>query len=141
MSARWYREVFQEAFCLKRFLASERAGSRHVWVLVSLHPQRTNTNNQGHFSRSTTYCCRARFQYFIAPLHLKNQNHQLQQAMARGGADAAGEGADELPYGHGDPYRELSEVRCAEHAYAIYTSEDAWQSVGGHTASSMYVVP
>eukprot|EP00752_Nemacystus_decipiens_P005134 g4658.t1 len=40
---------------------------------------------------------------------LERQNHQLQQAMAGGGADA-GEGAGELPYGFGDPYRELWEV-------------------------------
>ena len=34
------------------------------------------------------------------------QNHQLQQAMARGE-----DGGGDLPYGHGDPYKELWEVR------------------------------
>lgn len=37
------------------------------------------------------------------------QNQQLQDAMARG-AGGDGEQGSELPYGHGDPYRELWEV-------------------------------
>eukprot|EP00903_Cladosiphon_okamuranus_P008695 g8331.t1 len=44
---------------------------------------------------------------------LERQNHQLQEAMSRGGsggAGVAGEGAGELAYVHGDPYRELHEV-------------------------------
>lgn len=45
-----------------------------------------------------------------------------------GGADAAGEGAGELAYGHGDPYRELWEVR---HVELWYHMSDAWQSTGG----------
>lgn len=55
----------------------------------------------------------APFEYCFVSFNL--QNHQLQQAMARGGSgeDFAGEGADDLPYGHGDPYRELWEVRRA----------------------------
>lgn len=50
--------------------------------------------------------------------------------MARGGADAAEEGADELPYGHGDPYRELLAVRHAE-CMNMRTWEIAWHNAGG----------
>lgn len=39
------------------------------------------------------------------------QNHQLQDALAGGSGGAAAGGATGLPYGYGDPYQELSEVR------------------------------
>lgn len=78
------------------------------------------------------------------------QNHQLQQAMARGGSgglEAAGEGASELPYGHGDAYRELLEVHtacrqddmCVEVICAAMRGtrkSNGWRSAGGDSSTA-----
>lgn len=39
------------------------------------------------------------------------QNHQLQEAMASGTGGASGGETTGLPYGYGDPYQQLWEVR------------------------------